>query len=167
MRGVLLIAFLLGLAACQDAEVYGAPPPPPSPVRGEEQQAIGQYLQFWEVALPTAFNALTDVQRREALAPVTTDPELSLLLHNLATLTKSPERSYGHNAPIRQKAQLNTGSALVTGCLDSTGTGKASRKTGKLLTRGVPQNPVRVSLTKGADGRWRVSAVVFTGGSSC
>ncbi len=42
--------------------------------------------------------------------------------------------------------------------------GQKDRKTGERLTRGLKNNPVAVTMTRGADGVWRVATVDYPGG---
>jgi hypothetical protein len=137
-----------------------------SPIGTEEQQIVAQYVKFWTKALPAAF-AATAPRRKSILAPTTANPQLDLLLNNMAALDASGERGYGTDVPLDQSVRRDAGSAIVRGCLDSTKSGIADDRTGELVTRGVRQNPVQVSMSKNFDGIWRISAVIYTGGRSC
>lgn len=140
--------------------------PSPSTSLTDEQQILAQYKRFWLEALPAAFSAPAS-QRRSILEPVVTDPELTVLVDNLAALNERGEKDYGVNRPLRQTVEIRQNLSLVTGCLDSSGSGVAEAKTGRKKTKGVPQNPVRVNLRRTAGQAWRVSAVTYPGGRSC
>jgi hypothetical protein len=182
-RAVLVIVLAVAaclVASCDEEERYGEPPPlpssrPPSPTHAspsgtaaktDEQQILAQYHRFWTDALPRAY-AATAPQRRAILAPVTTDPELGVLLRNMSIQDAGGERGYGTQLPLKQSLERSGALSLVRGCLNSRNAGVLRAATGKKLTRGPERNPVLVNLKKSADSSWRVSFVKYPGGSQC
>lgn len=181
--GVAVVAVLAvsgGGCNGDDKDRYGKPPsdgppttassgsasPSPSASLTDEQQILAQYRKFWTEALPKAFAAVPSA-RRSVLTSATMDPELSVLLQNMAIQDNAGERGYGSSIPLRQTVETNASVSLVRGCLDSRDAGVLSVKTGKKLTRGPAQNPVLVNLKRGSDRVWRVSFVSYPGGSKC
>lgn len=178
--GLTLCAVLMLLAGCPkngDEDQYGEPPTSssrsaqprsstPSPVQAEEERILLQYQKFWAETLPRAFAAAAK-DRLALLASVTMDPELKLLLGNMAENDKNGETGYGADAPLSQTIERKGGVALVRGCLDSSRAGIKEISSGRKLTRGPARNKVLANLRKGADGIWRVYAVTYPGGSKC
>jgi hypothetical protein len=140
--------------------------PSATPSLTDEQQIIAQYRRFWLQALP-AGAAAAPARRRAIFAPVVTEPELGVLMNNFAYFDGRGEKAYGVNTPLRQSVVMSGSTALVTGCLDSHNAGRLNAGSRKKLTKGVDRNPVRANLKKGADSIWRVSTVIFTGGTEC
>ena len=131
-----------------------------------EAAVVGQYRRFWVEALPAAAAAPAG-RRRALLAPATAEPELTHLVRSLAALDADGRRNYGADVPVGQSVRVSGDLALVRGCLDSRRSGVADAATGTPVTRGVARNPVRADLTRGPDGRWRVSAVTYPRGAKC
>ena len=142
------------------------PRPRPTPSRTIDQQIIAQYKRFWLETLPAAFSAPAQ-ERRAILAPVVMDPELELVLHNMAANDLLHRGGYGVDTPLRQALQRTSTIALVRGCLDSSRGGIKDLRTGKKLKRGPAQNRVLVNLKPGTDNVWRISAIHYPGGSGC
>jgi len=155
-----------------DATAPGAtaPGPPDSaggtPSPSVDSTVVAQYARFWTQALPAAAAAPAG-RRRAVLAPVTAEPELSHLVRALAALDADGQRTYGSDVPVAQTVRVSGALALVEGCLDSSRSGVADAATGAPVTRGVARNAVRVDLTRGPDGYWRVSAVTYPAGATC
>jgi hypothetical protein len=95
------------------------------------------------------------------------EPALSLLVEGMAELDSKNRRAYGHDIPLRETVDREAGTALVTGCLDSSAAGVADARTGQKLTVGVPTNPVFVTLKRDRDQIWRVFGTMFPGGTKC
>ena len=95
------------------------------------------------------------------------NPELGVLLNNMAATDSMNQAGYGVDIPLRQTVQRTATIALVRGCLDSSRSGIKDLKTGKRLLRGPAQNKVLVNLKPGPDHVWRLSAIEYPGGSGC
>lgn len=177
----LAVACLLGAAACDNNQTFGAPPHPPAsqplprstvptspsiePPATEEQKIVAQYVRFWTQTLPTAF-AAPGAQRRAILATTTTNPQLDLLLDNMAALDAEGERGYGANQPITHSVELRSDSSLVRGCLDSQSAGILD-SSGQPRTAGPQRNAVRVNVKREPDGEWKVSVVTYPANEAC
>ena len=177
----LVVACLLGAAACDNNQKFGAPPNPPAshpsppstgptspstlPPPAEQQEVVAQYVQFWTQTLPAAF-AAADAQRRAILAATTTNPQLDLLLDNMAALDANGERGYGANEPITQSVEVRSNSSLVRGCLDSSSAGILD-SSGQPRTAGPNRNAVQVNFERESDGAWKVSVVTYPENETC
>ena len=71
------------------------------------------------------------------------------------------EGQYGAEMPRARVTSARGEVATVRDCQDASMAGRLERRTGKRITVGVARNPVRATLRRGADGRWRVSTVEF------
>ena len=178
-RRIVLIAgavVVLGVTGCSGDGTGPVDPPVPttatvtpsaSPTGTAEEQILAQYRRFWTETLPAAQAASGDRERTRILAPVVMEPALRLLIGGMAKLDRQGQQAYGQDVPIREVVERQGGTALVTGCLDSSQTGVADRATGERLTVGVPTNPVLVTLKRGDDAVWRVFGTRFPGGRRC
>jgi hypothetical protein len=128
-----------------------------------EADVLAQYAGFWTVIVP-ASRARAD-RRRAIVAQYATDPELSRLLRGLVAAEMVGEGQYGAAVPHARVVSVRGSVAMVRDCQDASRAGRISLKTGKPITRGVARNPVKASLARDVDGRWRVSTVEFTGGT--
>jgi hypothetical protein len=167
-------------AGCTASEQYGAlptgtagtgvadarrPSASASPAGTVEARIVSQYTRFWTQALPAAF-AAPPARRASILSPVTTNPQLELLLHNMAALDASGEAGYGVNRLLGQTVERTADLSLVRGCLDSSAAG-ITGSSGRPRTRGPDRNAVRVNLKREPGGVWKVSAVTYPAGESC
>ena len=166
-----LVACSLALAAagCSDGKPSIADPTP-SPVvatpsvtasAADEQQVIlGQYRKFW--ASLTDVSRMPASQRRAALSPFTVDPELKSLLAGMAATDRKGEVFYGADITRATMASVSADGtrAVVTDCLDSSGSGNQERASGKKITVGVARNHVVVTMANVA-GIWRVYFVSY------
>lgn len=167
LAGCLLTALAVGCTS--DGAIAtgpGSPPstttPSPSPAAVDEQQAIlGQYRKFW--ASLTAVSRMAPAQRREALTPFTTDPELKSLLAGMVATDARGQDFYGADVPRARAASLSPDGtrAVVNDCQDSSHSGNADSHTGQKLTVGVARNHVVVTLIQKA-GIWKVYFVSHT-----
>jgi hypothetical protein len=144
----------------------GTPAASPTPSGPPAEQVLAQYRRLWAETIPAATKAGA-ADRRSILAVTMTDPALSATLARLAKLDTSAQIPYGSDIPLRQSVTVTGKGAVVRGCLDSSKSGLADRKTGQKLTRGIATNPVLVTFKQGPDGVWRVAATSFPGTRGC
>jgi len=186
-RSVWIVSMLAGLvlsAGCfdgDDPDRYGKPPTggertpasaspsvsaSPSDGLSDEEAIKAQYRRFWTEILPAA-SAANEDDRRAILVEAVMDPELSVLLKNMANQDSRGVKGYGADVPLAESIEHRSGVALVRGCLDSSNSGVRDGKTGRRITKGPARNPVRVNLQRAQDNAWRVSHVAFSGGGAC
>jgi hypothetical protein len=173
-RGVTrsLVGFLLiGVTGCAGGSMSGPTTPSPVPASatpagtpppvGDEASILLQYEKFWADLATTS--KLPADQRREALAKLTVDPQLTSVLKGLQELDRKGHVLYGVNKP-RPKVQIAADQkrAVVDDCQDSSAAGTAEAATGKRLTVGKPRNHVVVTMQKGLDGIWKMAFASYT-----
>lgn len=129
----------------------------------ESAEVESAYRAFWPVL--ATFARGPESRWRTVLDDVAMDPQLGLTI----ALTREQRRNgttvYGQPRPRAPRFLLaSDGQATVDDCADFSGTGQVDRRSGQRKTVGVPRNPVRVSLRKSMDGRWRVSEISYPGG---
>jgi hypothetical protein len=140
----------------------GAPSVSSSPTSAEAsptsaEAAIRQsYTQYWAV-LPQAEHADSESQRHQLLADYATDPQLGIALRGIDDLHGKDLTSAGHVVVHIEKVQVSTDKATLWDCQDATKALIQKRSTGKTISRGVPNDHLRATLTRGSDGRWRIS----------
>jgi hypothetical protein len=170
---------VLGVAGCSGHERGPVDPPVPptapttasgapsvSPTGTVEEQILAQYRRFWTETLPAAQAA--PVERRKAiLAEAAMEPALSFLLDGILELDRSGERAYGHLIPAGETVKRLRGTALVTGCLDSSHAGTIDAESGRVLAKGPGREQVLVTLKVGSDSAWRVYQTGFPDGRRC
>jgi hypothetical protein len=156
---------LLGVAACGGPAPGGDKPKPPA-AAAADQQILAQYRKLWTQTIPAATAAKAGA-RRSILAVTMADPALSDAVRRYQNLERAGQRSYGRAVPLRQSVTVSGTTAVVKGCLDSTHSGVADRKTGRKLTRGVATSPVTATFTEASDGVWRASKTEFPIRKTC
>lgn len=177
-----LVAVVLALTSCSghSASRYGVPPdaqgnglrePELSSASGapsgtDDERVLHQYRKFWTSTLPAAYAAPAG-KRQAVLGRVVTAELVAPLMERISKLEATGRTAYGSDSPISEQIEYSKrvgGYVLVRGCLDSSRTGVAELTSGRILTVGVPHNPVRVNLRRTADGEWLVSSLHFPGG---
>jgi hypothetical protein len=133
----------------------GAPSVSASPTSAED--AVRQsYTRYWAV-LPDAEHADSETRRRQLLAGYSTDPQLTTALQGIDDLHGKDLTSSGYVVVHIEKVQLGIETATVWDCQDATKALIQKRSTGKLISRGVPNDHIQATLSRGSDGRWRIS----------
>jgi hypothetical protein len=139
--------------------------PPSASPNSVEATVLAAYTGFWRV-LPEAAAATEDSGRLRILVPVTTDPEISQLISNLAAQRAAGKTLYGAALPRPAVPQVDGDTASVADCQDASQSGVADVSTGRKETVGVARNPVRTTLKKRGDV-WKVATVEFPAGATC
>lgn len=120
------------------------------------------------IAAYTAFNQLDGTAERAAqgqaramLAPYVAEPYLGHLLTEMATYRARNETASGYVVPHVTQVTVNNGGALVRDCQDDSHAALADSRTGTVLpdTTGSAQTNLVATLTRGSDGRWRLTAL--------
>jgi hypothetical protein len=126
------------------------------------EQISTQYGAFWAVLTP-ASDASRE-RRRAMLEPYATEPALSRILRGMLAQELAGRGAYGEDVLHPDPPEITGRTATISDCLDSSLSGQKDRRTGERLTRGVKNNPVVVTMTRGEDGVWRVATVDYPGG---
>ena len=135
--------------------------PAASPARDNEALILEQYGKFWAELSTTS--RLDPSERRETLARVAVDPQLSSVLKGFEDLDAKGHVLYGTNKPRPTvKIDADQQRAVVDDCQDSSAAGTAEKATGKRLTVGRPRNHVVVTMRLDADGAWKMAFASYT-----
>jgi hypothetical protein len=164
LTGGVVTALMVLTAACGGGEHKVALPTTSAPAApgasaspSSAEDAVRQsYTQYWAV-LPQAEHADSESRRRELLAAYTTDPQLTTALRGIDDLHAKDLTSSGHVVVHIEKVQVNGDKATVWDCQDATKALINKRSTGKTISRGVPNDHLRATLSRGSDGTWRIS----------
>jgi hypothetical protein len=174
--GTLALAAVPWLAGC-DHRTARAPadtPPAPSasaasPAATTSSRALAEraaveaaYRRFWAVSWDVDKQPAS--RWRVVLAGVSVDPELTRLYAGTKAQQQAGVRLYGQVGARPTVRQVSGNRATVSDCQDASKAGQADARTGKPKTVGVARSPVEATMVRGADGRWRVSDVRYTGG---
>lgn len=163
LGGVALV-LVLAIGACSDDDRDVALPstsPPAAPgssasLTSAEEVVKCSYTQYWAV-LPQAEQADSETLRRQLLSEYAAEPQLSTALRGINDLHAKDLTSSGYVVVHITKVQVNGGTATVWDCQDATKALIRKRSTGQTLSRGIPNDHVRATLSRGSDGRWRIS----------
>jgi hypothetical protein len=137
---------------------------PSSSATSTEDAIRHSYMQYW-AELPLAERAGSEARSRQLLAPYVTDPLLGTVLDNIEKLHARKQASWGSVVVHIQDVQVKGDTAIVRDCQDSSNAGLLDTRSNKKTSRGVPKDPWRATLVRGADGRWRVKT--FTPLAGC
>lgn len=135
--------------------------PLPSSTATEEDAVASAYTQF--VAMLDRADSLPVESRKQDLATVMVDPQLSRVLRRVDEMKSQNIATYGRIIVHVKRVQFTESGATVYDCQDSSGSGLLNSITGKKINRGVEQAHTKALLVKGADGRWRVSKSITVG----
>ncbi|GGU89744.1 hypothetical protein GCM10010182_00180 [Actinomadura cremea] len=166
-RWILPVAAVLLSAGCAD-EGAAVPLPtaassrPASPSPQPEAEAIKHsYAEF--IAILDRADSLPANTRRRELAAYMTDPQLSRVLNRVKEMRKEGITAYGSTTGYVKSVHVDRNEAVLLGCQDGSRSGIMHSGTQKKINRGVPKEGVKAYLSKGPDGRWRISKMVSQG----
>jgi hypothetical protein len=132
----------------------------------EVAKIVAQYRAFW-AALPGASAVSNDNTRVQVLVPVTTDPELTLLVRKLGEQQSQGQRLYGVDQPRPTIQSLTDGRAAIRDCQDSSSSGVEKISTHQKVTVGVARHLVTATLLN-RGGVWKVSSITYApSGTTC
>lgn len=158
----------LALSACSSTpkavalpSALGSAASPSASTAAEEKAAAAAYTKF--VAMLDRADSLPVESRKQELATVMADPQLSRVLQRIDTMKKHHIATYGHVIVHVKSVHLTASGATVYDCQDSRGSGLLNSVTQKKLIRGVRQGSKKALLVKSADGQWRVSKSIAIG----
>lgn len=162
------------VAACEDTPAVSLPPAGTSltaPAAPSSSQllpgAAGAAMQAADTAYTSYFPVLKAAgnvpaqQARAMLAPLAAQPYLSRVLRQIAAYRARGERAWGQVAVHIMRTVVNGAAATVWDCQDASGAALASARTGAVIrgTAGRPRTFLVATLTRGGDGRWRLTAL--------
>lgn len=134
---------------------HDAPSVTASPVSADD--AVRQsYTGYW-AALPRAEHADDATLRRQLLTDYAMDPQLTNALQGIDDLHNKGLTSSGYVVVHIQKVQLGGDAATVWDCQDTTKAVIQKSGTGEIVSHGDPKDLIRATLSRGSDGRWRIS----------
>ncbi|WP_344276461.1 hypothetical protein [Actinomadura napierensis] len=108
-------------------------------------------------------DSLPAESRKQQLATVMADPQLSRVLQRIDKMKSQHIATYGHIVVHVKRVQLTTSGATLYDCQDSRDSGLLNSATGKKLSRGVSHGNTKALMVKGSDGQWRVSKFITIG----
>ena len=120
------------------------------------------YRRFWVVSWRLDTNP--EAQWRSVLSAVAADPELTRVLEGTRAQKRRGITRYGAVVPRPTVVAINDATAQVRDCQGADKSGQADARTGRRMTVGVARNPLIGALTRGADGRWRITDIRYPGG---
>jgi hypothetical protein len=128
----------------------------------ETVAVLERYSAFWRV-LPRASGS-PPVVRQRLLAEYLVEPELSRALEAMAAQDAVGRIVYGTSRPRATVRRIVGGIADVVDCQNSSGSGVRDRTSGERVTVGTDHNPVLTRMARGADDKWRIRQVSYSGG---
>lgn len=131
--------------------------------RSERDAVIDAYKEFWPQL--TKASAQPEAEWPAVLAEVATDPQLSRSLAGIRQLRAQSRTIYGSVSERVSVVDVSGNKATLKDCQDASRSGQADATTGDPKTAGVERNPVTATLVRGADKGWRVSEILYPGGT--
>jgi hypothetical protein len=172
MPPVAAVMVLVGCSSGGDPPVAVSTSPPLSaPAAGGSPTAVpssasprdavtAAYHGYWAAAQKAATQS--PAQARQTLAPYSTPGLIENQLKGISRLQAKNQEPWGQVKIHIYAIDVQGSTARLSDCQDGSGSGLADRRTHQLIpgTRGSTQ-PYNLSVTlqRGSDGRWRVSAV--------
>lgn len=137
--------------------------PPQTPLEAEGPAILAQYNRFFQTVTPLS---LAPASERAAMwAQVATGASYDRTLSGLATADANGEVAFGQITVNPVLASVEGRTAIVRDCQDTSPTGRMKKATGEKVTVGRPNSPAVVTMLKGDDDVWRVSAAEYLGGT--
>jgi hypothetical protein len=116
------------------------------------------YAGYW-AALPRAEHAANTAQRTQILTPYATEPLLGQVLTNIDNMHAKNVTTTGSVTVHIEKVEVTGDQAHLWDCQDSRNAFLKNSITGKITSRGVPNDYLEATLVRGADAQWRVSMI--------
>ncbi|TDB75649.1 hypothetical protein E1264_39585 [Actinomadura sp. KC216] len=134
------------------------PPSPPMASTTVQDAVKHSYSQYW-VVLPQAEQATSPQHRRQLLRQYAAQPLLDDVLSNIEKLHAQNLTSIGNIVVRIEKLQVEGSQATVWDCQDSTNAQLKNSRTGKITSRGTPNDHLRATLARGSDRQWRITRI--------
>jgi hypothetical protein len=146
-----------------DTTTPSSPSGTPSSTPADGRAAVeAAYRRFWAVSW--RLDSHPEAQWRQVLSTVAVDPELTRVLEGTRAQKRNGITRYGEVVPRPTVVAITGATARVKDCQGGDKSGQADARTGRRTTVGVARNPLDGFLTRGADGRWRVTDIRYPGG---
>jgi hypothetical protein len=143
----------------------GSSPSVPLVLPGSDERAriLADYRRFWAIAVTVSRRAPDSW--RSTMSAVAAEPLLSELLDGIAEQYRKGLVDYGAVVPRPRVVQASADRASVLDCQDASKSGALDIKTGIVKAAGSARTPMTCVLTRGVDGRWRVSEAMLLDGT--
>lgn len=115
------------------------------------------------VAMLDRADSLPADSRKQKLATVMAEPQLSRVLKRISVMKKQHLTTYGNVIVHLTSLQLTADGATILDCQDTRNAGLINSVTQKKVNRGVKEDNTKALLIKGNDGKWRVSKSITLG----
>ncbi|TMQ92736.1 hypothetical protein ETD83_26715 [Actinomadura soli] len=165
-RWMMPVVTLLLLTGCtaEDSAVplpTAAKSPSVSPPQSDAEPIKRSYIAF--IAILDRADSLPTGTRRQELAFHMTDPQLTRVIDRIKEMEEENLTSYGKVVAHVQDIHVKDTDATLRDCQDSRDAGTMNALTGKKINRGIEKENLKTYLSKGPDGRWRVTKTVSYG----
>ena len=131
----------------------------------ESADILNQYRAFFASLTPLSKD--TYAARFAAMQKLAADPELTKVMGGMAASTKAGEVFYGEDVVRPMIVSVVGDVATIADCQDTSNHGREKSATGEKVTVGVKNTLANVTMTRGADGVWRVATVENQQAGSC
>jgi hypothetical protein len=123
------------------------------------QSVIAAYTAFWSAG--TTAERSSAAEAETLLAPYAAEPYLGHLLAQMTPYRAKHEEAWGYVTPHVTQVTIKGNGALIRDCQDQSHAALADSQTGQVIsdTYGSAHTTYVATLTLGADGRWRVTAL--------
>jgi hypothetical protein len=99
------------------------------------------------------------------MSAIAVEPLLSHLVDGITEQHRKGLLDYGAVVPHPRIVQASAGRASIVDCQDASRSGTVDVQTGVVQSVGSARTPMASVLTRGADGRWRLSEARLLDGS--
>lgn len=131
-----------------------------SATQTDSDVVLDQYAAFFE-QLPQA-SRMREGPRNELLARYLSGPAYSKTVKSLSSQAAFDKVVYGNVVLHPDVTSIDTSSAVVSDCQDTSNSGVKDRKTGRKETRGIPRALVVANLAA-VDGTWKIVKIDYRG----
>jgi hypothetical protein len=125
-----------------------------------QSQVLGHYARFFN-ALPEV-SRMDESERNDQLRRYLTGPAYVTVVKSMTAQAEFGKALYGRAVLQPSVASIDSDSAVVRDCQDTSGSGVEDAETGAKETRGVPRTLVVTNL-KRMDNAWRISKIDYRG----
>ncbi|GAA1834776.1 hypothetical protein [Actinomadura chokoriensis] len=132
-----------------------------SSTEADKRAAESAYRNF--VAMLSRADSLPSSSRKQQLAAVMAEPQLSRVLKRIGEMKKQNLTTYGTIIVHIKSVELTTNGSTVLDCQDTRNAGLVNSVTKNKVNRGIKEESTKTLLVKGQDGKWRVSKSISLG----
>jgi hypothetical protein len=147
----------------------GSPTSPADREKADRAAVEQAWQEFWTVRDAVESGSYPQNQWPTVVGRVAVDPTYTRLISAATQFRNSGLRAYGAVMfhPYWTRPIAGTTTAMMGDCMDTSHTGSMYVKTGAKRTVGKTHDNTRVTLVRGADGRWRVKLIESLVGQQC